>query len=58
MKYEVIETVGAWVVQHNGVELQRFELQEDALAHVAGRLRGVDPGDHSVSLSVRFAQKG
>ncbi len=54
MKYEVIETDDEWVVQAEGVEEARYEQQEDALNHVAARLKDADPGDDGVSLCVRY----
>lgn len=54
MKYEVIETGDEWVVQNGGVEEARFEQQEDALNHVAERLKDADPGEDGVSLCVRY----
>jgi hypothetical protein len=58
MKYEVIESAGEWIVQHDGVELARFADQHEALDEVAGRLRAVEPGDNAVSLRVRYQARG
>ena len=57
MKYEVIERGAEWIVQNDGLEEARFGLQEDALNHVAARLREADPNDGAVSLSVRYASR-
>jgi len=54
MKYEVIESDEAWVVQSDGVELARFEHQSAALDDVALRLRDAAPGEQAVSLKVRY----
>jgi hypothetical protein len=58
MKYEVIETTAAWVVQSEGVELGRFTEQRDALDHVADRLKEARPGEQAVSLCVRYRARG
>lgn len=58
MKYEVIESSGEWIVQREGVELARFLEQSEALDHVAGRLRQVEPGEAPVSLRVRYQARG
>ena len=54
MKYELVESDGAWVVQRDGVEVSRFAQQEDALADVADRLRDPEAGSSSYSLTMRF----
>jgi hypothetical protein len=54
MKYEVIERGSEWIVHNEGVEEARFELQEEALDHVAARLRAMEPGDDVISLCVRY----
>lgn len=54
MKYEVIERGSEWIVQNEGVEEARFDLQEAALNHVAARLRAVEPGEDVISLCVRY----
>jgi hypothetical protein len=58
MKYEVIESSGEWIVQHEGIELARFPEQSDALDDVAERLREVTPGEDAVSLRVRYQARG
>ena len=58
MKYEVIETAGEWVVEHEGVELARFAEQAEALDHVASRLKDADAGERAVSLCVRYRARG
>jgi hypothetical protein len=58
MKYEVIETAGAWIVQSEGVELARFAAQNEALDHVADRLKDAEPGEQAVSLCVRYRARG
>jgi hypothetical protein len=57
MKFEVIETGGEWVVQTDGVEVARFAEQAAALDHIAGRLRGAQPGEDGVSLRVRYESR-
>lgn len=54
MKYEVIEDGAEWIVQNEGVEEARFDQQEDALNHVAARLKGADAAEDAVSLRVRY----
>jgi hypothetical protein len=54
MKFEVIETGDAWIVQNEGVEEARFEAQEAALNHVAARLKDACPANAPVSLCMRF----
>ncbi|HEV2530566.1 hypothetical protein [Phenylobacterium sp.] len=54
MKYEVIQAAGEWIVQSDGAELARFAEQDQALEHVAARLRDVEPGPDAVSLRVRY----
>jgi hypothetical protein len=58
MKYEVIETGEAWVVQAEGVELARFTAQDEALENVAARLREAEPCDQAVSLKVCYKPRG
>lgn len=53
-KYEVIEQSGDWIVQHEGVELARFEEQTLALNDIAQRLSDPDVGDGGASVAVRF----
>jgi hypothetical protein len=53
-KYEVIEEAGDWIVQHEGVELARFEQQTLALNDVAQRLAETDVGEGGASLAVRY----
>jgi hypothetical protein len=54
MKYEVIESAGDWIVQHQGVEIARFPEQGLALNEVARRLGEIEVGDAGASLSVRY----
>jgi hypothetical protein len=58
MKYEVIESDEAWVIQSEGVELARFAEQSAALDDVALRLREAEPGAQAVSLKVRYRARG
>jgi hypothetical protein len=53
MKYEVIERMGAWLVQEQGIEVGRFERQALALDEVARRLRNA-PAGAAAALSMRF----
>lgn len=57
MKYELIETETDWVVQNEGVEEARYEAQDEALDHVAKRLKTATAEDTAVSLSVRYRAK-
>lgn len=57
MKYELIETENEWVVQNEGVEEARYEAQDEALDHVARRLKTAAAEDKAVSLSVRYRAK-
>ena len=58
MKYEVIERGDQWIVEHDGVEEARFARQEQALDHVALRLREAGPNNDAISLSVRYEARG
>jgi hypothetical protein len=54
MKYEVVETLGEWVVRRDGVELARFGEQLAALTDVAERLSEPEEVKGSYSLAVRY----
>ncbi|HEY8571962.1 hypothetical protein [Phenylobacterium sp.] len=54
MKYEVIEQAGAWIVQHDGVEVARFPEQDQALVEVSRRLGEAEVGETGASLAVRY----
>jgi hypothetical protein len=54
MKFEVIESVGHWIVRQDGVELARFTEQLEALADVTARLREAEGVEGSYSLAVRY----
>ena len=54
MKFEVVESVGEWIVRRDGVELARFGEQLDALADIAERLRGAAQPEVSYSLAMRY----
>lgn len=55
MKYEVVESLGEWIVRRDGVEVARFEGQPDALADIAARLSQAGEAEHaSYSLAMRF----
>ena len=58
MRFEVVESGGAWIVRRDGVEIGRFEQQDVALAHVSDLLRhtGVDQ-DGAASLAVRYERR-
>lgn len=58
MKYEVIESSGDWIVQHQGIEIARFPEQSLALSEVARRLGEDEIGDAGASLSVRYEARG
>lgn len=58
MKYEVIESAGSWIVQHQGEEVARFPEQNQALSEVARRLGESDVGDAGASFSVRYQARG
>ena len=58
MKYEVIQAADEWIVQSEGAELARFAEQDQALEHVAARLREAEPGEDAVSLRVRYEARG
>jgi hypothetical protein len=58
MKYEVVESLGEWIVRRDGVELARFGDQVAALTDVAGRLGQESEGDASYSLAVRYQARG
>ncbi|WP_293376898.1 hypothetical protein [Phenylobacterium sp.] len=58
MKFEVLEDTDAWIVRRDGVELARFDDQDQALADVAQRLRGPARPDLSYSLAVRYQVRG
>lgn len=54
MKFEVVESIGEWIVRCDGVELARFGEQLSALADIAERLREADQRDGSFSLAMRY----
>ena len=54
MKFEVIESLGEWIVRRDGVELARFGDQLAALADIAERLRDVGETPASYSLAMRY----
>ena len=54
MKYEVVETLGGWLVRRDGVELAHFGEQLAALADVAERLSEPEETEGSYSLAVRY----
>jgi hypothetical protein len=54
MKYEVIEQAGDWIVQHEGVEVARYEQETHALNDVARRLGDAEVGDAGASFTVRY----
>ena len=58
MNYEVIESAGQWIVHGDGVELARFDHQNDALNDVAERLRDAGPGDETISLRLSYQTPG
>lgn len=58
MKYEVVESAGAWIVRRDEVEIGRFAEQDAALGYVTEMLRGEASGDDDVaSLSVRYERR-
>jgi hypothetical protein len=57
MKFEVIESLGEWIVRRDGVELARYGEQLDALGDIAERLRDIDDTPASYSLAMRYAAR-
>jgi hypothetical protein len=57
MNYEVVENSSEWIVCQDGVELARFEGQDEALAEVGRRLREAESCDEPASLSMRFQSR-
>lgn len=53
MRFEVVESAGEWIVRREGEEVARFAAQDQALSHVADRLRNVDAAG-GASLAVRY----
>lgn len=58
MKFEVIESGGNWIVQHQGEEVARFPDQNQALNEVARRLGESEVGEAGASFSVRYQARG
>jgi hypothetical protein len=58
MKYEVIESAGNRIVQHRGVEVARFDDQNQALNEVSRRLSEGEVGEAGASFSVRYQARG
>jgi hypothetical protein len=54
MKFEVIESLGEWIVRRDGVELARFGDQLAALADIAERLRDIGAAPGGCSLAMRY----
>lgn len=54
MKFEVIESLGEWIVRRNGVEIARFCEQFEALGDVAERLRESHETPGAYSLAMRY----
>jgi hypothetical protein len=54
MKFEVIESLGEWIVRRDGAELARHGDQLEALADVAERLRDSHEETGSYSLAMRY----
>lgn len=54
MKFEVVESAGEWIVQHDGVEVARYPQQALALTDVARRLREAEVGEAGASLAMRY----
>ena len=58
MKYEVVECSGAWIVRCDGVEVNRFPQQDQALGYVAHELKTADPdAAAAASLGVRYERR-
>lgn len=57
MKYEVVECAGAWIVRCDGVEVNRFAQQDDALNYVAHQLKTAGPDSGAASLGVRYERR-
>jgi hypothetical protein len=58
MNYEVTEDAGEWVVRCEDAEVARFADQDDALAHVAERLKARETDSASYSLTMRYQNRG
>ncbi|WP_183280986.1 hypothetical protein [Phenylobacterium zucineum] len=56
MKFEVVESAGEWIVRREGEEIARFAGQDEALSHVADRLREADPAE-GASLAMRYQRR-
>jgi hypothetical protein len=55
MKFEVIESLGEWIVRQDGVELARFGEQLEALNDIAERLSDTEESPAcSYSLAMRY----
>ncbi|MEO8113902.1 MAG: hypothetical protein ABI655_05950 [Phenylobacterium sp.] len=54
MKFEVVESGGEWIVQHQGVEVARFAKQALALTEVARLLREAPVSEAGASLAMRY----
>jgi hypothetical protein len=54
MKFEVVETLGEWIVRRDGVELARYRDQLEALADVGERLQDTHDVPGSYSLAMRY----
>jgi len=58
MKFEVVESTSDWIVRRDGIELARFNEQDQALADIAQRLREAEESELSYSLAMRYAARG
>ena len=59
MRYEIVESSGAWIVRCDGVEIGRFPEQDAALSHVGERLREAKAANEGgASLAVRYERRG
>jgi hypothetical protein len=56
LRYELVEDAGGWIVRREGVEVARFDVQEDALNHVAEAMRGAAEGE-AASLAVHYERR-
>jgi hypothetical protein len=57
MKFEVVESEGAWIVRRNAVEIGRFAAQDEALRHVGEVMRDLPANDGPSSLAVRYERR-
>ena len=58
MRYEIVESGGAWIVRQHDVEIRRFTAQDAALGFVGELLRDAKAESHgAASLAVRYERR-